>query len=52
MTIRETCTCGASLEYTSPSSEDIRARQKAFHWAHETCRKPAPTQADKGTEES
>ena len=41
--IKETCKCGAVLEYSEVCTElwenDIEYRQNAFHKAHEACLK-------------
>lgn len=36
-TIHETCSCGATLDYTSGSSTDIGEKQSAFHTQHTQC---------------
>lgn len=40
MTITETCICGASLSYTSPSKYDIYSVIDKFHEAHRACLTP------------
>lgn len=44
--IKETCSCGAVIEYSSNTSTchfEISAMQEAFHKAHEKCRQVTQT---------